>query len=191
MIRNVPRDGWCLTRFFRPPDMPALTFSYPSMASFPAREEHIATLIHPAEYEKHPNQVASVYTHKIVLLKKRAFSNATLHEIPIAQCSAVIYRRRWALLSMMAGGFMIASVIGAFTFGSVNDGTRVPIGALALAVVAGGIMLVNPRKHRLIFVVDGKRLKWESRASDYKFKMVSTQKIRDFARSKGLLQEAS
>jgi hypothetical protein len=154
-------------------------------------EEHIATLAHPDEYAKHVSQIASVSTHKLVFIKRKmmALTPFELVQFPISECSSITYEIRWAIASMVFGAIVVISIISLFIFGSVPGGTTVPIGAIAITFMAGAVLLRGPRRHRLTFVVNGKKLRWQSKAGDFKYKIVSTQKVREFAKLKGLLRD--
>ena len=41
-----------------------------TIAATAAEEEHVATLVHSDEYAKYANQIASIYTHKIMFAKR-------------------------------------------------------------------------------------------------------------------------
>jgi hypothetical protein len=153
-------------------------------------EEHVATLVHSDEYAKYANQVASISTHKIVFVKRKelAMTPYELVQFPTAACTSIAYERKLAVVPMVVGALLVALVL--FILSSeVMVGTRVPVGALAVVLIFGTIMFFGLKRHQLTFVVDGKRLKWKSKAGDFKYKVVSTGKVVAFAKEKGLLNE--
>lgn len=161
-------------------------------SAIPDEEEHVATLVHSDEYAKYANQVASISTHKIVFVKRKelAMTAYELVQFPTAACSAITYERKLAIVPMVIGALLVALVL--FVLNSdVMSGTRVPVGALAIVLIFGAILFFGLKRHELVFVVNGKRLKWKSKAGDFKYKVASTQKVVTFARQKGLLNAAS
>lgn len=160
-----------------------------TMTTMPSEEEHIATLVHPDEYARNVNQMASVSTHKLVFVKRKelALKPFELLQFPLDECSSITYETKWAIVPMAFGALLVAIIL--FIFSSeVPVGTRVPIGALAIAFIFGVALLRGPKRHRLTFVVNGKELKWQSKAGDFEYKITSTQKIVAFAKEKGLLK---
>lgn len=149
-------------------------------------EEYIATLVHPDEYQKHSGQVAKLTTHRITYIKGRALRAPELVDIPMAEVEAVSYKVIWAILPMIFGAFLVGVI--AFIFSSdVEVGTRVPIGALSLALIFGFFLVRGPKRHRFTFLVHNKKLHWQSRAGDFKYKVASVQKIVSFAHERGIL----
>lgn len=70
----------------------------------------------------------------------------------------------------------------------LEPGSRIPIGALALAGLYGVRRVFGARRHRLVFRLrDGTSLEWKSRAGDYPYKKASVERIVDFARARGIL----
>ncbi|HAR45660.1 MAG: hypothetical protein A2X56_06240 [Nitrospirae bacterium GWC2_57_13] len=154
------------------------------------QEESIAIFVHPDEYARNPNQVASVTTRKIVFVKRKelAMKPFELVEFPLGQCSRITYETRHAFLPMMLGAFLVL-LVGFILSSDIPAGTRVPVGALAIAFMFGGGLMFSPKRHRFTFVMNSRKLKWQSKAGDYKYKMGSTQKLIAFAREKGLMVE--
>jgi hypothetical protein len=152
--------------------------------------EHIAVLVHPDEYPKHIGQVASVYTDRIILVKRKIVSMTSfeLTQPSMRGCSSIKYEIKWAVFSMIFGALLAISIMLVLFFCSVPGGTRVPVGALAFVFIFGVILFRGPKRHRLTFVIDGKKFRWESKAGDFKYKSVSTQKILAFAKDRGILQ---
>jgi hypothetical protein len=158
----------------------------------PIEEEHIATLVHPDEYARNVNQIATLTTHTLVFVKRKelALKPFEIVRFPLSECSSISYESRWAVVPMIFGALLVALIVFIFAFLSqVPDGTRVPIGALSVAFVFGVVLFRGPKRHRLTFVVNGRKLKWQSKAGDFKHKMVSVQRAIAFAKERGLLNE--
>ncbi|MFZ6654486.1 hypothetical protein [Undibacterium sp. TJN19] len=151
-------------------------------------EEHIATLVYPDEYAKNINQIASVSTQKLVFVKRKVASLTPfeLLQFSLSECSAIFYEIKWAVVSMIFGGLLALSILLVLAFGSFPAGMSVPIGAMGFCFVLGVVLLRGPKRHRLTFVVNGKKFRWQSKAGDFKYKLVSTQKIVAFAKEKGI-----
>jgi len=153
-----------------------------------AEEEHVATLVHADEYARNASQVASITTHKLVFIKRKelALKPFELVEYPMDECTAISYEVKWALFGMIFGTLLVLLVL--FIFASeVPSGTRVPAGALAIALIFGALLARGPKRHRLTFSIAGKKLKWQSKAGDFKYKTASVNRIVAFAESHGLL----
>jgi hypothetical protein len=151
-------------------------------------EEFIATLVHPDEYARNASQVAKLSTDKLVFVKRKelAMKPFELVEYPMAECTAISYQVKWALLGMGIGALLVLLILFIFT-SEMPTGTRVPVGALAITLVFGATLLRGPKRHRITFMVAGKRLRWQSKAGDFKYKVASVNKVLAFAKSRGLL----
>lgn len=157
-----------------------------------SEDEHIATLVLPDEYVGNANQVAEVSTNKLVLIKRKelALKPFELVQYPMAECSAITYEIKWAIMPMIFGALLVALILFTLTL-DIPAGTSLPIGALGAALIAGAVWLRGPKRHRLTFVMNGKRLRWQSKAGEFKAKLASTQRVIAFAREKGLLSPGS
>ncbi|WP_428001311.1 hypothetical protein [Acidovorax sp.] len=151
--------------------------------------EHIATLVHSDEYAKYVNQVASVSSERILFVKRKelAMTPYELIEFPTSALTSVRYEKKLAIIPMVVGALFVALVLFILT-SEVAPGTRVPVGALAALVVFGGALFLGPKRHQLTFEVGGKSLRWKSKAGDFKYKVVSSQKVVEWARAKGVLR---
>jgi hypothetical protein len=160
------------------------------------QEQHIATLVHTDEYARNANQMASVSSRKLVFIKRKelALKPFELLEFELQQCSAISYQIKWALVPMILGALLAALVLSILWLVSQGEiastTTRIPIGALAIALIFGVLLLQGPQRHRLTFIVNGKALTWQSKAGDFKYKVASVQKVVAFAREQGLLKES-
>ena len=160
------------------------------------REEYIATLLHPEEYRRNFNRVASLTSQHLTFLSRKFFSGAgwELVKYPMTECRGVSYHDERPLLGMVFGAVLIAVAVLvvyglAVYWDRLDPGTRIPIGAVSLVGIYGIRMLFRARRHRLVFfLTDERRLTWQSRSGDYKYKQVSVDKVVTFARSKGLLR---
>ena len=155
---------------------------------------HIATLIWPEEYVKSPNQVAIVNKKTITFVKRKEFAMTpyAIEQFPTESCSGITYKKRLALIPMIFGIICILSA-GVWLFISPLHKEVPPmrIGLLLVMVVTGLTLVFGVKRHRLIFIVDGKKLKWQSKAGEYKDKKVSIRKVLDYAKEKGLLSAES
>jgi hypothetical protein len=88
---------------------------------------------------------------------------------------------------MAFGGLLVLLLVGALLFGSVEVGTSIRWGALALAIIFGLNLLIGVKRHRLTFIVDGKRYRWQSKAGDYKYKVAVVQRVVAYARERKLM----
>ena len=157
-----------------------------------SEEEHVATLVHPDEYVRNASQVAKLSTERLVFIKRKELSMTPfeLVEYPISECSSISYEVKWAWLGMTIGATLVLLLLFILT-SEIPADTRVPVGAIAIALVFGATLLRGPKRHRLTFMVAGKRLRWQSKAGDFKYKVASVNKVVAFAQAKGLLSAAN
>ncbi|MFC5498566.1 hypothetical protein ACFPOE_13550, partial [Caenimonas terrae] len=155
-------------------------------------ERRIATLVLPEDYGRNAGQVASLSTHAILYIKRKELSLKPfeLISLPASQCSSIQYEQRLAVVPMVLGGLLVLLLLSAFIFGSVEAGTSIRLGAVALALIFGLNMLFGVKRHRLTFIVDGKRYRWQSKAGDYKYKTAVVERLVAYARERGLLHAA-
>jgi hypothetical protein len=151
-------------------------------------EEHIATLVHDDEYSRNAGQMAKIYSTRLLFVKRKelALKPYELVELPLEQCTSISYEVKWAIVPMIFGMLLVA-VVGFILTSYIEPGTRVPVGALAIVLIFGVILARGPKRHRLTFIVGGKRYRWQSKAGDFKYKIASVRKLVSFAREKGLL----
>jgi len=157
-------------------------------------EETIATLIHPDEYAHHFNQIAKLTTKNIIFLKRKFVSKSgwELISYPISDCIGIIHKDERPIITIVSG-VMLILLIGFIAFmvylGSIEPGTRIKIGLLGTAVICGFRWTFGSRRHKIIVKLrDNTELLWKSRPGDYKYKIVSTKNVTDFAKSVGLLR---
>ena len=151
-------------------------------------DQHIATLVHGDEYARNAGQIASVSERHLLFVKRKelALKPFELVELPTCDCSSIEYGVKWAVAPMIFGLLLVGLVIFILT-SYVEPGTRVPVGALAIVLIFGAVLARGPKRHRLTFVVGGRRYKWQSKAGDFKYKLASVNKVVTFARERGLL----
>jgi hypothetical protein len=118
--------------------------------------------------------------------KELAMKPFELVEYPMSECTAISYEVKWAVFGMIFGTALVLLILLIFA-SEVPAGTRVPIGALAIALIFGALLMRGPKRHRLTFEIAGKRLKWQSKAGDFKYKVASVNKVIAFAESRSLL----
>lgn len=162
------------------------------------QEEDVATLIQPGEYVRHLNQVAGLTTRHVVFLKRK-FVSRSGHELvrfPLAQCARVRYADERPLLVVVSGALLVALIAFIVTmlvrsWNRLDPGTRIPLGALALAGLYGTRRVLGARRHRLTFAMrDGTRLTWKSRPGDYQLKKPAADRVVEFAQARGILEGA-
>jgi hypothetical protein len=159
----------------------------------------VTTLLHPDEYPKHLNQVAGLTTRDIKFLKRKFVSKTgwELVTYPVTECSGITYKDERPIASLVFGFFLllIVAIIGyglVTYWDSLTPRTKIPIGGLGFAILYGFRATFLSRRHRLIFSMkDGSRLIWKTLAGDYKYQQPRAQKVIEFARSRGLLQESN
>jgi len=154
----------------------------------PDDEESIAILVHPDEFKKNPNQIASLTDKRIKYIrgKRLAMNPFEIEYYPIEKCSRIKYEKRLAILPMIFGVFCIF-IVAIVMISPIPGGTSVPVGALALALGLGVILVRGIKRHMLTFELDSTDLKWQSKAGDFKHKRQAVQNIIEFARRKALL----
>lgn len=89
---------------------------------------------------------------------------------------------------MVLGALLVALIILFFTTGEVTAGTYVPVGLLALAMIIGINLVFGFKRHKLTFVLKDRKLRWQSKAGDFKYKVASVNQVIAFARDLGLLK---
>ncbi len=154
----------------------------------PDDEESVAILVHPDEYKKNPNQVASITVNRIKYIrgKKLAMNPFEIEYYPIEKCNKIKYEKRFAVLPLLFGVLCII-VVGLIVVSPMPGGTRIPVGALALTLGFGVVLVRGIKRHKITFYFDSKDLTWQSKAGDYRHKHTAIQNIIDYARKKGLL----
>jgi hypothetical protein len=123
--------------------------NHPSLVTSDEEEQHIATLVHEDEYKRNAGQIAKIYSRHLVYVKRKEFSLKPYEivEFPLWQCSSIFYEIKWAITSMVFGGLLVGLIATILILiPSVNSGTRIPIGALTVALVFGATRLccINP-----------------------------------------------
>jgi hypothetical protein len=159
-------------------------------------ERNIATFVTPSDYARNANQIAAVTTHRLLFVERRSPGHKLfeLVEFSLADCSAIFYESELALLRMVLGGLLVALMI---TIGVLLEihrddlqlATRIPVGAMVLALVAGLTLLRDPWRHHLTFEVHGRKLEWHSKTGRYQSAVLYVQRVIAFAKKRGLLAE--
>jgi hypothetical protein len=158
-------------------------------------EEMIATLVEPNRYPRHLGQVAALTTEHLVVLKRKFVSRAgyEIHTAPLSGCARVRYRDERPIPTMVGGALILAIVAGVLvmlvlSWKDLEPGTRVPIGALAVAGLYGSRWLFGARRHRLVFAMtDGTSLAWTSLSGEFAKYKAEVDRVVEFARSRDLL----
>jgi len=158
----------------------------------PDDEQSVAILVHPDDYKKNRNQVASVTVKRIKYIRGKTLgvNPFEVEHYPIEKCDQIKYQKRFAVLPMIFGVLCIL-IVGLVLVSPIPAGTSVPVGALALTFGLGVILVRGLRRHRLTFDLDSRSLKWQSKAGEYKHKRQTVRNVIDFARKKALLSSDS
>lgn len=103
-------------------------------------EEHVATLIHPDEYMRHLNQVASLSTKSIVFLKRKFVSRSgwELVSYPVSDCARITYKDERSIMVVLFGLLLTALLAGIcyalFVYwNDLEPSTKIPFGAIGIA----------------------------------------------------------
>jgi hypothetical protein len=150
-------------------------------------EEIVTVFVSPEDYPYHINQVASVSTGHLRIIRKK-FSMSTpyvLEEVAIASCGRIEYAAKLSPVRIVLGTLLVALMLAIFYFvyayaEQMESGTSVPVGLLAIALVAGVRWMFMSRQHHMIFhLKEGSRLRWRSRPGDFKYKEWAVNKLRE------------
>jgi hypothetical protein len=159
------------------------------------KEQFVTTLLFSNEYMHHLNQVSGVTTERVIYLKRKFLSKSgyELINYPLADCVSITYKDERSPMTLVLGTLLVI-LVGGILYGVIRywdvlpAATRIPVGALALALLYGLRMAFGARRHRLIFgLKDGTRLSWQTRSGDYKHKQVNAAKVVDLAKARGIL----
>jgi hypothetical protein len=157
-------------------------------------EENVAILVPLDDYAHHINQVVSVGTGSLRVLKRK-LSLSTPYRIDltsIENCKAVEYKSGLSVFHIGAGVLLIALILGVFTligvyWSRLEPGTRIQVGLLALAFAYGTRWAFMSKHHRLVFNLrDGSKLQWRSRSGDFKYRERAVEKVLEHVRNRGL-----
>lgn len=151
-------------------------------------EEIVAVLASPGEYAYHINQVSSVGTHNIRVVRKKLSLKTPyiLEHIPVGDCTRVAYQSALSPFRIVAGLALTTLMLGIFYFlgmywTSLEPGTTIRIGLLFLALVYGLKWAFLSRHHRIDFYLkDGSRLVWRSRPGDFKLRQRGASNVVEY-----------
>jgi hypothetical protein len=160
-------------------------------------DKNVATLVFPQEYMHYLNSVAGVSTQQIHYLKRRFVSKSgwEMVQIPMTDCAGIAYKTDIPLTRIIFGGLLALIILGVLIglglyWDDLEPGQRVPIGAIALAGVYAIRLLLGARRHSLVFRLhDGSKLKWSSRAGEFKTMKPMVDDVVAFAESTARLQK--
>ena len=159
-------------------------------------EEIVATLVSTTDYPHHINQVASVGTEFIRVLRRKISIKTPyeLETIAVARCRSVEYKAGLSPVRIVVGTMLVALILAIFYFinlywASFEAGQTFKVGALVLALLYGLRWAFMSRSHRFVFHMnDGTRLKWRSRSGDFKYKKRAVENVLRFAAENGWSQ---
>ncbi|MDM5181114.1 hypothetical protein PO883_28425 [Massilia sp. DJPM01] len=152
------------------------------MSDIQTEDLTIATLVHSDEYAKHFKQIAIIRTHAIYVVKRKY--GYEMARIPLEQGATITYAVTWALIPMLFGALLVAGIIAIFVFGSVEAGTRIPVGALALGSIFGSVLIRGTKRHLITVRTGGRTYRWRSKAGAFKDKISSTARVIAFMRAR-------
>ena len=153
--------------------------------------EFIATLVFPDDYAKHPNQIASLSTQRLIFIKRKelAMTPYEIQHYSMRDCQSISYRKHFALVPMLFGLASLLLILVIFIgLSDVEFRVRVPIGAMAAVVLFGAILFRGPIRHRIIITFPSRTFRWQSRAGEFRMIQPSVEKVLAFARREGLLR---
>ena len=120
----------------------------------PTQEDDIAIFTSPSDYAYHINEVVSVGTDSLRVLRRK-FSMSTpygIERINIADCSRLTYRSTLSLVRIVFGVLLVALILAIFYFlayywASFDSGQTFRVGLLALGLVYGLRWAFMSRSH--------------------------------------------
>ena len=157
-------------------------------------EEIVTVFVSPEDYAYHINQVASVSTGNLRIIRKKFSMNTpyVLEEVAIARCGRIEYAAKLSPVRIALGTLLVALMLAIFYF--INDyaeqmesGPSVRFGLLAIALAVGVRWMFMSRQHHMTFhLKDDSRLRWRSRPGDFKYKEWAVNKLREHFKTTGL-----
>jgi hypothetical protein len=161
--------------------------------SFP-EDEIVAVLTLDNQYAYHINQLASVGTENLRVLRRNFSASAPykFELVPLASCVRVEYKSGLAPFRIVAGVLLVTLMLAIFYFMGVYwddlpPGMTIKVGLLGMALVYGLKWAFMSRRHVLaLHLQDGTSIRWQSRSGDFKYKQRAVDKILDFLRARGL-----
>lgn len=146
--------------------------------------ETFAMFALPEDYAYHIGQVVSMGSNGL-RVARRNFSLKTPYKVDVVPWDRISHARydaKLAPLRIFVGALVVLLLAGilyylALYWNDLAEGTTIPIGMLALAIIYGLRWAFMSRRHRLTFHLhDGSRLKWMSRSGDFKYKTAVAQR---------------
>lgn len=158
-------------------------------------DEITVTLVHHDEYEKNVNQVACISSDALLFVKRKelALKPFELIQYPMSECSSITYESRWAVAPMIFGMLLVMLMLFIFfaiSHYDIQEGTKIRVGMLIIALFFGIKLTFGAKRHRLTFIIGGKKLRWQSKPGDFKIKIKAIDRIIAFAKAKGLFKES-
>lgn len=157
-------------------------------------EEIVAVLSSPEEYAYHINQVASLSTENIRVLRKQLSLKAPyfIENVPLKNCTSIEYKHGLVPFRIIAGILLTSLLLGIFYYlivywSSLESGTTIKVGLLALAFSYGLKWAFMSRRHNLVFHLhDSSVLSWQSRSGDFKYKQRVVGNIIEYLETQGV-----
>jgi hypothetical protein len=156
-------------------------------------EDIVSILTSPEDYAYHINQVASLSTASIRVLKKQVSLKApyVIEKIPMRDCVRAEYKFGLAPFRILAGVLLTSLMLGIFFYlgfywSSLEPGTTVKVGLLSLALIYGLKWAFMSKRHELIFHLNnGKTLSWKSRSGEFKLKQRAVDNVIQYFKISG------
>ncbi len=157
-------------------------------------EEVVGVLSSPEEYAYHINQVASLGTENIRVLRKKLSLKEPyfLEKLPLKNCTRIEYKNGLAPFRIVAGVLLTLLLLGIFYYigvywDSLEDGTVIKVGLLGLAFTYGLKWAFMSRRHELFFHLDdGSVLSWQSRSGDFNYKQRVVENVIEHLKTLGV-----
>jgi hypothetical protein len=164
------------------------------LAEMSSSEETIATLVAPEDYAYHTNQVATVGSESLRILRKKVSVTTpyVLETVPMLGCRRVDYQFGLSWPRIVAGTLLVVLLLCIIFFigvywSSFQAGQSIPVGALLIALIFGLRWAFLSKSHRLIFSMhDGTRYVWRSRPGEFKGMERAVSNVLEFAGRRGL-----
>lgn len=159
------------------------------------REEYLAGLVLPDDYNRHLNQVIGVTSKNIIFLKSKYFSKAGFEIIkfPVHSCVSITHKDERSIITVTVGILLTALIVFIFylliNYRVALAGASIPIILLILVLFGGLRWVFGSRKQKLIFLLlDKTKLQWISRLGEYNLHSSSVEIILNYAEKMGLLK---
>ena len=158
------------------------------------RGDFVAALAIPDLYAKNVGQVVAVSTEQLRYIRRKELAmqpfDIQVHDL--SACQSIRYRQDFAPFRLLSGilfsGLAILIAVGIWYYGDRMPGGHIRIGAVLFLAYAGFRNLAGGRRHTLTFEFGDRRLRWKSKAGEFKVWARAVDSVLDFARNRGLYE---